>query len=98
MIKHTFRYFVICSFVIIGIGLFLQLSNQKIFFYKDPDSLSEYHFIKGWYIILIGGFMLVFGLILKWISKKEDNLYNESEKNSRILKEDDWIVEQGPGS
>jgi hypothetical protein len=97
MSKNAFRYFILSASIVILIGIVLQIADKNIFFYKDPEKWTGSSFLAGWAIMAIGAVMLLMGFFLRWIVKKEDKRPSER-PTPRVLTENDWTVEQGPGS
>lgn len=76
MAGRHFRLFILCSIIVIGIGIYISIAKETTKFPVSPDNPVEYHDVKGWHIIVIGLVMLLLGLVLKKVAT------NRSDKNS----------------
>ena len=90
MFKNPFRYFLLSGRVIILIGLFLEIKGDKIFFNRD-ESFRDYHFIKGWYVMSMGGIMLLLGIILRLSLRKNENDFIKNKNREPVAS--DWIAD-----
>ena len=76
MAGKYFRLFILCSLIVIGIGIYISIVHQTPEFPISSENPVEYHKVKGWHIIIIGIVMLLFGIVLKKInSDQKDKNY-----------------------
>ena len=71
MRKYGFRIFVFSSIAIIVLGLLFLLFDKKTYFPGVVLGISENQFWDGKGIIVMGSVMLLFGLLLKWVIKRD---------------------------
>ena len=69
--KHGFKIFVFLSIAIIVLGLLFLLFDKKTYFPGVVFGISENQFWDGRGMIVMGSVMLLFGLLLKWVIKRD---------------------------
>ncbi len=84
MAARNFLIYIICSLVVVGIGIYLTLTQQNTEFATSAENFpnSGYQLVPGWHVIIMGVVMLLAGLVPKVIMARKDKKSSQSELNN----------------